>query len=706
MLPSLATLSLNRCVPVGVTLTDAIKEEGTVTIPNPITVDVRGDTEACPICIMPFDHPAGGFTRTEQTIWGYLTDPFPKTEYLKELREANNKRFLIELLPGSGNQFHKVCLAKHVEHRGSVAADPISREPIDSDMRDRLLAFLADYDDPHNAPAEREHDAPHIVTRAHIDLRLAYERNVVVAADIVTQLMRNMIESDTAGHGWLRTSMKEVIDAFLLEVREGAGVDYGEDDPDDGVEGEVVAFPRRGSPEHAQWDRLIGTAYEYTMTLRTIWQTEWRRNGLYYYTQSKNARVDDMFLIFNALRNLTLTMLPYNDPYDPPILPFLNSRWIHADGVVNMPQPGHRRFDGVDWLVNLAGSQTNPYAVNAAWTAPEHVHLSVYWDAEHRRESLALNTYNQNVLTAAGLLLDAIDSFRVDRAAYNQWFEEDANVALLHRIVRAAANVAFDSEYFTDRSGLFNLRGSYANFEWDNHIGEVYETMKMIETQWRDMRESLPDSARRGPPLLFGITSILRRQISLLHALLPSMVGNAQLFDSRWSVGQVDAARPDPILIMVRATPDEDDEDYDPRHFFNRAEVRNDIANLYVEFKRIYESLSRPTNLQTRLFDSVKDVIELPSLNMSMAGVKGNHSRNATQNTIEAYLQTARRYAFKKTPLIDAVKAIEEKLEFYWEDFSNAMDMDLLLSMEAPPPSQRRRTGPAPNSRGDSVTDE
>lgn len=680
MLPNLATLSLSRCVPVGVTLLDAIKEEGKVTIPNPITVDVRGNTETCPICIMPFDHPAGGFTRTEQTIWGYLTDPFPKTEYLKELRKANNKRFLIELLPGSGNQFHKVCLAKHVKHRGSVAADPISREPIDSDMRDQLLAFLADYDEPNNAPAERDHDAPAThssATLAPADLRFAYERNVVVAADIVSQLMRNMIESDTAGHEWLH-NMKEGIDEFLLEAREDAGVDYRE-------EGEVVAFPRRGSAEHAQWDRLIGRAYEYTMTLRTIWQTEWTRNGVYY-TQSKNAQVDDMFLIFNALRNLTLTMLPYNDPYDPPILPFLNSRWIHADGVVNMPQPGHRRFDSVDWLVNLAGSQTNPYGLNATWTAPAPTPpLSVYWDAEHRRESLVLKTYNQNVLTAVGHLLDAIDSFRRNRAEYIQWFEEDANVALLYRIVRAAANVAFDSGYFTDRSGLFDLRGSYANFEWDNHIGEVYETMKMID------------------PLLFRITSIHGHQISLLHALLPSMVGNAQSFDSRWSVRQ---DYPITTLTMVRATPDEDDDDADPRQFFNRAEVRNDIANLYVEFKRIYESLSRPTHLQTRLFDSVKGVIELPSLNMSMALVNGNPGRwNATQDTIEAYLQTARRFV-SETPLINAAKAIEDKLEFYWEDFSNAMDMDLISSMEEPPPSQRRRTGSSPNSRGDSVTDE
>ena len=706
MLPNLATLSLNRCVPVGVTLLDAIKEEGRVTIPNPITVDVRGDRQTCPICIAPFDHPAEGFTRAEQTIWGYLTDPFPKTEYLKELREANNKRFLIELLPGSGNQFHKVCLAKHVKHRGSVAADPISREPIDHSMRNQLLAFLDDYDDPHNAPAERDHDAPHDVTAAEIALRLAYERNVKLAADIVSQLMRNTIESDTPGHEWLN-NMQDDIDMLLREAREGAGVDYGEEDLDDGLEdGEVVAFPRRGSAEHAEWDRLIGRAYEYTMTLRTIWQTEWTRNGVYY-TQSKNAQVDDMFLIFNALRNLTLTMLPYNDPYDPPILPFLNSRWIHADGVVNMPQPGHRRFDGVDWLVNLAGSQTDPYAVNATWTAPAHVHLSVYWDAEHRRESLALNTYNQNVLTAVDRLLAAIDSFRVNRAyAINQWFEEDANVALLHRIVRAAANVAFDSEYFTDRSGLFNRRGSYANFEWDNHIGEVYETMKMIETQWRNMRQLLPDSARRGPPLLSGINSIQQYQTRLLHALLPSMIGNAQSFDSRWSVGQVDAARPDPTLIMVRATPDEDDEDDNPRRFFNHAEVRNDIANLYAEFKRIYESLSRPTHLQTRLFDSVKDVIELPSLNMFMALVKGDHSWNATQDTIAAYLQTSKKFAFKKTPLIDAAKAIEDKLEFYWKDFSSAMDIDLLSWMEAQRPSQRRRTGPAPNSRGDSVTDE
>ena len=98
-----------------------------------------GDKTTCIICLEPFDHPSGGFTADEQEVYDQKANDEERVEYLEELRRKNIRRFEIEILiPGGGQQYHRMCLEQHI-HKNAVrdangrwaATDPLTRDPID-----------------------------------------------------------------------------------------------------------------------------------------------------------------------------------------------------------------------------------------------------------------------------------------------------------------------------------------------------------------------------------------------------------------------------------------------------------------------------------------------------------------------------------------------------------------------------------------------
>jgi len=128
MLPNLGKLSLRTCQPVGMTL-DYVQR---VPVP-PCIPRTPGDVFRCSLCLELFDHPSGGLTASEQQSYDALGDDEDRIGYLAQLRAADKTRFEIEmLLPGSGNQFHRLCLARHIRANGFFeATDPLTRDPID-----------------------------------------------------------------------------------------------------------------------------------------------------------------------------------------------------------------------------------------------------------------------------------------------------------------------------------------------------------------------------------------------------------------------------------------------------------------------------------------------------------------------------------------------------------------------------------------------
>ena len=139
MLPSFA--NLKQCQPVGVSLKSVLR-----TLP--------GDLSECPICLQPFNFPAGGFDTTsepwaqsEQQKYDALTTDPEREQFLADARQRDyaGGRFNVELIhPGCGHQFHRECLRDLVVRAGPEPSPrafcPYDRIPIPPTIRSQLRA--------------------------------------------------------------------------------------------------------------------------------------------------------------------------------------------------------------------------------------------------------------------------------------------------------------------------------------------------------------------------------------------------------------------------------------------------------------------------------------------------------------------------------------------------------------------------------------
>ena len=152
MLPNLRKLSLQTCQPVGMTLDYVQRVPAPPCIPR-----TPGDVFRCSLCLELFDHPSGGLTASEQQAYDAIRDDEDRIAYLAQLRAADKTRFEIEmLLPGSGNQFHRMCLARHIRANGFFqATDPLTRDPIDPTIVTALTGATPGDDDDDDDDGDR-----------------------------------------------------------------------------------------------------------------------------------------------------------------------------------------------------------------------------------------------------------------------------------------------------------------------------------------------------------------------------------------------------------------------------------------------------------------------------------------------------------------------------------------------------------------------